>query len=268
MNGAAWVDGSVVRGAAIDPHDAGFLHGHGVFETLGAHRGDLPLWDQHLRRLARGAARLGIPCTPGPGLRAAARALLAANGHDVLRLTLTAGVAAPTWCMTTRARDTKPVVSLHVASEPRGVDPLALFKHTSRAAYVAALAEARAAGADDALLLDGAGRVLETTTGNLLLLADGGWRTPQWRGSFLPGIARGLLLDALAATGRGAREVDVTLADLDAADEVYVTNAVYGPRPARRLGVAGSAADDALVQLWRTLVEHAGGPKSGPPDCR
>jgi branched-subunit amino acid aminotransferase/4-amino-4-deoxychorismate lyase len=159
-------------------------------------------------------------------------------------------------------------VSLHVAGGARAPDPLAAVKHTSRAAYAVALAEARAAGADDALLLDGAGRVLETTTGNLLLFADGAWRTPQWRGSFLPGIARALLLDALAASGRAARETDLTLADLDAADELYVTNAVYGPRPAARLGGAARAGDDALADLWRTILARAGGPQSDATDCR
>jgi branched-subunit amino acid aminotransferase/4-amino-4-deoxychorismate lyase len=258
----------VVHGAAIDPHDAGFLHGHGVFETMGALAGDLPLWEHHLRRLAGGAARLGIACAPPAGLRERARDLLARNGHDVLRVTLTAGTAAPTWCMTTRARDLRPWVRLHAAREPRGADALATVKHVSRAAYVVALAEARERGADDALLLDGDGRVQETTTGNLLLCADGAWRTPLWRGSFLPGIARGLLLEALANTGRAARDVDVTLADLDAADEVYVTNAVYGPRPAARLGARAPSGDNALAPLWQAILERAAARKSGGPSCR
>ena len=97
-----WVDGCFVaatevgrlEGPAPGPREPGARavgsRALGVFETVGAVGGALPLWDLHLARLRGAAERLGLACEPPPDLLAAARELLVRNGHvaDILRVTL------------------------------------------------------------------------------------------------------------------------------------------------------------------------------------
>ena len=233
-----------VGGGGVSPLDAGFLLGHGVFETLRAEAGDLPLWRMHLARLESGARQLGIPPEPPGDLRARARELLArCDAVDgVLRITLTGGevgAGRPTWCMTTRPRPgTTGPVRLHVvALERSAADPTVAIKCTSRAPLSWARARAQEAGADDALLVDTLGRVLETTTANVFVVDDRGEiRTPRLDGAVLPGIARAELIAGLGERGVRVREVDCVEAVASVATTLMVTNAVHGPRAAVLVG--------------------------------
>ena len=45
---------------AISPLDRGLAYGDGLFETMRAHRGDVPWWDRHWSRLRQGATVLGL----------------------------------------------------------------------------------------------------------------------------------------------------------------------------------------------------------------
>ncbi len=253
----AWVNGRFVAAdAAIAAGDAGYQLGVGVFETMGARQGRLPLWERHLRRLAEGAQRLRIPCAAPAELRAAAHELLARTQHrdGVLRLTVSGGVPGAaekpepgaTWCMIARPRRRPgPVRLIEVPFATRSDDVTAGIKCTSRAAYHVALQRAKEAGADDALLIDASGAVLETTTANVVALVGGALVTPPLSLGILPGIARALLLEAGVA-----REGAVTLDDLRAAEGVWVTNAVEGPRPALLAGGPGAVESAVLAQVW------------------
>lgn len=268
----AWVNGRFVDGSeGIAPEDLGFLQGVGAFETLGARAGDVPLFDLHLRRLAGAAQRLAIRFAPIPELRARAAEVLARNGlpDGVLRITLTAGVAdAPTWCLSARAREPGRVpVQLAVSALRRSAsDPTAALKTTSYAFHVLARRAARAAGADDALLLDAEGDLAETSTGNVFLFREGVWCTPRADGALVPGIARSVLLQALSERGRAAYEGKFPLEQVLESDTVVVTNAVHGPRPA--LVPGGPRPEDdlvaELVAMWeRALAAAARGAGGG-----
>ncbi|MEM7205556.1 MAG: aminotransferase class IV [Planctomycetota bacterium] len=257
----AWVNGRWVRAgeAAAPPQALGLLAGLGVFETIGAVAGEMPRWDAHLRRLTASARVLGLDPTPPAKLREAARALLAHRAHenDVLRLTLVAGAecdrSGALWCLTTRSRGSGGPVRLAVVRAAWPADPTAAHKTTSRARYLWALAQAQAAGADDALLVDERDRVLETTTANLWVGGDRVILTPRLCGGVLPGIARAELLAKLRAFHAAdleVREADVTLTDLSDATGLAVSNAVHGPRAAA-LGNATALGIQRLVELWR-----------------
>jgi 4-amino-4-deoxychorismate lyase len=58
MNARIFVGGAQVEAVAAD--DRGIAYGDGLFETMRAHRGDVPWWDAHWARLQRGAERLRI----------------------------------------------------------------------------------------------------------------------------------------------------------------------------------------------------------------
>lgn len=265
MTPVAWVNGRFVGAdAELEAADEGLLSGLGLFETMGARGGALPLWSRHLERLRAAAPRLGLAAAWDDGeLEAAARELLRLRGHEdgVLRLTMT----AKTVRLTTRARTSLPPrLVLALSSARRSLaDPTAGLKTISRAFLELARRRALARGADDALLLDESGRVLEATRWNLFVVASDAILTPATTAPLLPGIARGLLLEALKRSGRPVETRDVSLTELRTEHTLFVTNAVHGPWPAAlpELGL-GSAPRELVTELedhWRALLDACSG---------
>jgi branched-subunit amino acid aminotransferase/4-amino-4-deoxychorismate lyase len=124
----------------------------------------------------------------------------------------------------------------------------------SPAAWAALAQQAQDAGADDGVVVDEQGRVLETAVGNLWCLLDGVWTTPPLDGRVLPGIAREILLQGAAAAGLQVAESDCSLGDLHRAQALAVSNAVHGPRPAQLLQgptAAVQQVDNDLGPVWR-----------------
>lgn len=115
--------------------------------------------------------------------------------------------------------------------------PAALARHktTQRAGYDAAIRQAEAAGAFDALFFNAHGCLTEGGRSNVLVRLDGRWVTPPVSDGVLPGVMRGCLLEDPAWA---AVERSVSRHDLQRAEAIVVCNALRGPLPARLL--AGS----------------------------
>jgi branched-subunit amino acid aminotransferase/4-amino-4-deoxychorismate lyase len=104
--------------------------------------------------------------------------------------------------------------------------PLGRHKTTSRLAYHLAREEARAARADEAILVNARGRVLEGATSNVFAVLDGKVVTPPLAAGILPGITRRWALEALDELGIGKVERDLPRDEMARASEVFLTNAV------------------------------------------
>jgi anthranilate synthase/aminodeoxychorismate synthase-like glutamine amidotransferase len=91
------------------------------------------------------------------------------------------------------------------------------------------------------LIEDANGDVLETDRANVFAVIGGMLHTPPADGRLLPGLARAAVLRAARLAGLGVSVAPISRAQLLAASEVFVTNAVHGARPVRSL--AGSPAD-------------------------
>jgi branched-chain amino acid aminotransferase len=91
---------------------------------------------------------------------------------------------------------------------------------------ILAAREAREQGGDDAILLTPAGRVACTTIANVFVLSGDRVMTPPLGDAVQPGIMRHLVLDAATRLGLDAVEQSLTLRDLRAADQVFLTNSV------------------------------------------
>lgn len=240
------------------------------FETMGLVRGALPLWSRHLVRLEAAARELGLvqgPLLVPGGLLHAVLDEARARAHDVVRLELAPSGAggAIVWRVHTRVRHllTGPVVLVPtVARRAPGLPPPHL-KALPRTAYDDVLSEARAAGADDGIVVGDEGAVLETALGNLWLHVAGVWVTPALDRRVLPGIARAVLLEALAARGIHVVERACDISDLHRATALAVSNAVHGPRRAvlahvRSRGEATSSSCEPgtgiLAECWEQAV--------------
>lgn len=277
---AVWINGRLCREgeATLSVFDRGARDGEGLFETLRVYRGRAFQWERHIERLVLSAAELGFPVPPAPDVMAGAlsEVLVALGLEDaVARITVTRGVpggrptrtgcwveaepvAARLWMGTRRG-----AARLVFSRRPFEPGPLGRHKTTSRLAYHLAREEARAARADEAILISRDGMVLEGTASNVFALMGGELVTPPLAAGILPGITRAWVLRASAESGRPARERPITRAELLGASEVFLTNSVQEIVPAAQL--AGQSLPEREVardlgERYRTAVaEETGG---------
>ena len=226
----------------ISQDDRGLLLGDGLFETMLAVDGVLPYLPAHLDRMAAGCAVLNLPFERSQAERLVREAAPAA-GRFAVRLTLTAGSggrgldrpAAPVPRLFATAAPTAPPTApaaLIVAETRRNEgSPTARLKTLAYLDSVLARAEARAAGADEAVMLNNRGEVACAAAANLFWIEGGRLFTPRLDCGVLAGITRARLM-----ASRPVEEVAVGIQALERADAVFLTNSLIGARPVSRLG--------------------------------
>jgi 4-amino-4-deoxychorismate lyase len=246
-NLGTWIDG--VAGTAVPVDDRALQYGDGLFETILVRDGKARFLAAHLARLARGCARLGIPYDDAALRADVVRALLLAPPLAVLKVLVTRGSAprrgyAPSAAQPRRivtlwpatASDNGAGVSLGIAQTRAATNPaLAGLKHLNRLDNVLAAAEV-ADGDLDVLMLDVADQLVSGSSCNLFIARDGRLATPKLDSAGVAGVVRGIVLREAPKSGIVVQERALTLADLAAADEAFVTNARIGVVPVRRVG--------------------------------
>jgi para-aminobenzoate synthetase/4-amino-4-deoxychorismate lyase len=105
-----------------------------------------------------------------------------------------------------------------------------------------------------AVILADDDEVLEAGRANVFAVIDGALATPPVDERILPGTARAAVLALAAELGIEAAERRLTLADLEAAEDVFLTSSVRGIRPARSLaGRPITPAGDLTERLAHEL---------------
>jgi branched-chain amino acid aminotransferase/4-amino-4-deoxychorismate lyase len=128
--------------------------------------------------------------------------------------------------------------------------PASRLKTLSYLDNVLARTEARAVGADEALMLNSRGEVACAAAANLFWIAEGQLFTPALACGVLAGTVRAEVLAAAARLQAPPREVAAGLDALAAADAVFLTNALTGMRRVSEIDgrpVAGHALMDRLA---------------------
>jgi para-aminobenzoate synthetase / 4-amino-4-deoxychorismate lyase len=207
----------------------------GVFETVLIAAGRPVRLDDHLGRMATSLRDLYGADLPA-GLAAAATE--AARGMELGRMRIDV----------TPGRDGAPASKINVSA----IDPATFFPDRTDGADLHVVRPPIWAGAhklSDRDWLEGVERslgelvplaldadaVLEAGRANVFIVRDGGLVTPPLDGRILPGTARAATLALAEELGVPAAEAPLTLADLRAADEVFLTSSLRGIRPARSL---------------------------------
>ncbi len=226
--------------------DRGLAYGDGLFETIAVVDGKPKLLAAHLARLQRGAERLVIAGLDFNAIETAVGAASAAfSSHGAVKLMVTRGdgprgytppvAQNPRWWLQSFAwtPPTALPTGAHVAisSVRLGEQPLlAGLKHLNRLEQVLARAEYPASRADEALMLDSAGRLVCATSANIIVVREGKLFTPRLDRCGVAGVVRGALL---AGASRGdlpwsITETELTPASLVGAEEVFLTSALRG----------------------------------------
>lgn len=179
------------------------------------------LLERHLDRLGESARYFALPCD-----RAAIRALLEAQRFpaDRMRVRLTLDEAGP--AVTATELPPNPA-AFRFAIAPERLDSQSLWlahKTTNRAFYDEPRQRAHAAlGVDEVVFLNERDELTEGSITSLFVERDGVLLTPPLSSGLLPGTLRAELI----AQGK-AVEQRLTLADLEAAEAIWLGNSVRG----------------------------------------
>lgn len=256
--------------AAIPVDDRGMAYGDGLFETMRAHRGGVHWWDAHWARLVRGASRLRIALPDEQQVRGEGERLLD-GGDGVIKLIVSRGAggrgyapgtaSTPTWVLSSHAVPSpcpRAGLVLRWCDTRLAMQPaLAGLKHCNRLEQVLARLEwsdprAMDSDADEGLMRTTDGDVACATAANVFVLMGNRWMTPRIDRCGVEGVCR-----AWAMTALGAEASRLTVADVEAADAVFLCNAVRGILPVAKLGSRTWLPHPQVAALQQRLgAEH------------
>lgn len=212
---------------AVRPLDPGLL-GHGVYESIRTYNGVPFGLDEHLERLAAGAAALDLPCPTNDLAREVPDAvrLRAAGGETRIRVFLTAGgtriVIADQIPDRRRERDEGlAAVILPWRRDPAG--PTAGVKASSTAASRVGLRYAAERAAATGIWVTPSGNVSEALAANVFAVVDGVVVTPPLSDGALAGVTRSKILRFATDEAVECAERSLSVGDLAGADEAFVS---------------------------------------------
>lgn len=265
------VDGVITptADARVPVLDRGFLYGDSIYEVFRTYEGVPLFYDEHWARFENSASlirlRIGLSLAE---LTDAIRATIAATGAprsrtDVyVRYVVTRGEGpvdlfpspdlktrsviivrqVPNWGADLYARGVRVAVAQTLRNPSRALDPN--IKGGNYLNNVLGVMDARAAGADDCIMLNEAGFVTEASNSNVFFVLDGRLVTPSQSAGNLLGLTKAAIHEACKARGLDSVEADVAAADLARATECFVSSATREVMPVASVrGLDGSVID-------------------------
>lgn len=229
--------------AFIPADDRGFAFSEGLYETLRVRGGRPCLAQEHLGRLRASCAFLGMTYPDVDLAAVAAEGAARAGLADAsARIVLTAGsggdLAGPGDRPGTLLVQIRPSLgpghglSLRISSHRQSATSVLVRHKTLRFHQrILALREAKALGADNAVLLNDLGEVAESTTANVFWVKDGTVATPALACNILAGVTRAVALRAARELGLPVAEVRAPGSALEDADEIFITSGSRGIAP-------------------------------------
>jgi len=237
-------DGLVdVGDAFVSASDSGFLYGMGLFETMRSYGGVVFLLVDHVERLFRSAAALGITNSYDKKfVTDAVYQTLKANklGDGRVRLTLTSGAMVES---DEQRQSSLVIMATKVQAYPaeyykKGVlvvlcpfrqntaEPTCGHKTTNYLSRMISLEDARRRMGAEALWFTVDNRLAEGCISNVFLVKDSRLYTPSLNTPVLGGIARKTVCELAEANSIKLVEKDLTIDDLLGAEEVFLTNVI------------------------------------------
>ena len=229
----------------------GLLSGWGVFSTLRIVDGVPFAFERHWARMTRDAAALHVEL---PADREAVRRklseLIDANGalEATLRLVVvrnqgglwegpSSGRPSDLIALTADSKRWGSAVKLAYVPQARhAANAFAGAKVLSWAMNLTWLESVQAQGFDEAILLNERGEVAECTSANIFVARGSEVGTPPLSAGCLPGITREVLLGEIRAPGIRIAERTILPAELESADEVFITSTTRNLLPVVQVG--------------------------------
>jgi branched-chain amino acid aminotransferase len=259
LHGAVYVNGRISRAeeAAIPVYDHGFLYGEGVYETLRTYNRVPFLYHRHVRRLraSAGYVQLPVPFTDDDLASWIADTMAAAGAMQeaYIRVLLTRGVGELTYDV-----QATPVPSLVIIVKPLDEAPARVLTEGIKVALVPilrnhpgsvnpiiksnnllnnaiAMQEANRRGADEGLMCNYRGELSECSQANFFIVRGGAALTPRNEAGLLEGLTRNFLFEVGEEVGVDVRYETLFPADLQTADEAFITSTTRELSPVTRI---------------------------------
>jgi branched-chain amino acid aminotransferase len=255
--------------ASLFPGQLGLLSGWGVFTTLRVADGALFAWERHWARMSRDARLLNVEMPADASqVERDLLGLLDANAaaNCTVRLVVVrnkggfwegpssiepgSGSASDTIALTGDSKRWGDSVRLGVQAHGRyAASDFTRAKVLSWAHNLRWAEMAQEQGLDEVLLLNEFGRVAECTSANVFAVFGNDVVTPPLSDGCLPGITREVLLEAVRIPGVQFVERGLTVEELYAADEVFITSSTRGLLGVREIAGRSLAARGEICGL-------------------
>lgn len=253
MNNWLFYNGEIIAANTpiISANNRGLRFGDGLFETIKMIRGEMPLFHLHMARLNKGFAILNTQLPVAYTADYISQTILELcnsnniNGAARVRLTAVRGNG------TLFATD-DPYASLIIQAEPLASDNLAFnetgfaidvcpgiqkscdqlsnLKSNNYLPYVMAAQYARQHQLNDCLVLNAHNRICDGTIANVFRVHQNSIYTPPLSEGGVAGVMRQYLLQEMPKAGYTVHEKICTPDELETANEVFLTNALFGIR--------------------------------------
>lgn len=236
---------------AIGSSNRAFLYGDALFETMHANGTEVQFFDLHFTRLTKGAKKLyfDLPSTFSSAfLQNEIRRLVQKNRSfkgSRIRVSLfrnDGGFYAPTTNQCSYIIEQSPIISANYQLNTNGlvvdifegikkpVNLLAEIKSANALLFVLAGIYKTNNQLDDCLLLNENGNIIEAISSNLFLFSNNILYTPPLKDGCLPGIMRSVIVSIAQKEKIEVQQISISYADLEQAEEVFLSNAVSGIR--------------------------------------
>jgi len=237
-----FIDGKFVKGeeAKLSVWDHGLLYGDAVFDTARVYEGSIFKLDEHLERLFDSAK--GLDITPPVSMSILKEIVIKtvkqnAISNGQIRIIITRGVGPPGLDPALCPKPSLIVSALAVppmlgrrglrllTSSVRKKSPISVDSKIKSINYIdniLAKIQAKAAGFDDAIMLEPAGYVAEATGANIFFVKKVKLFTPPTTVA-LEGVTRATIIDLAKENGIEVCERPITCQELYTADEVFLS---------------------------------------------
>ena len=260
----------------INVFDRGLQYGDGLFETMAVSNEKVPLWDSHWERLTRGCEQLAITIPDREVLEKEIESLCAGKGENkfIIKLIVTRGKGERGYRFsntqnTTRILSSHPFPDYSMSYQTTGVAvrycdtilseniKLAGIKHLNRLEQVLARNEWDTDEFQEGLMLTTQGMVIDGTMSNIFAVKDNMLFTPDLSLCGVSGVMRKMVIKLSKDLELPAYEKTFTKSELEGADELFLTNSLFGIWPVRKIaktrftkvGMVTKQLQDALKKI-------------------
>jgi len=263
--------------ATISVFDHGFLYGDGVYETMRVYDDVVFMLDEHLMRLFRSAALIGLTIPlDAERIKAAIYDTLGANSlrNAYVRLTISRGYGPigldPDLCSTPTfvviaekmkeypkafyAEGIRVIIAKTKRNLSEAINPQ--IKSLNFLNNILAKIEAKREDAYEAVMLNSSGYVTEGTISNVFFYRDDVLCTPSIRCGLLDGITRAVVFDLAVREGLMVREGEFSKEDIYAAREVFLTNTTMEVMPVSQVDEVRYRVGEVAKRLRKVYREE------------
>lgn len=230
----------------VDADNRGLRFGDGLFETIKFKKNQFQLLEEHFNRLWKGLELLQFEWPTlftRQYLKDELVKLLHKNKHTHARVRLTiirgngglydASSHQPNFIIQSWQLDenfgalNSNGLQLCIYEDARKVcDAFSNCKHNNFLPYLQGAGFAKKQHCNDAVILNQYGRIADTTIANIFIIKDKKIYTPLLSEGCIAGTMRQFLVEKLPAIGFEITEKEITITELQEADEIFLTNAM------------------------------------------